>query len=134
MIKGVCKGEEEAHKSNKTKEIYYAIKKLTAKYNPRMQSVKGKDGKILTEEGEVKNRWKESYQEINNTDNPNNKDILDTIPVSTNLDKEPGIMRDEVERAIQQMKDAKAPGYDSITAEELKAAGENRHKPTIPCR
>lgn len=51
---------EEAHQSKKTKEVYSAIKKLTRKLNSRMQSVKGKDGKVLTEEEEVMTRCKET--------------------------------------------------------------------------
>ena len=89
-----------------------------------MQSVKGKDGKILTEEDDVKNRWKENYQELYNTENPCSIDTLNTIPVSINCEEEPRILREEVERAIKQLKVGKAPGYDSVTAEELKAAGE----------
>ena len=123
-IKDICKGVEEAQQSNKTREVYAAINKLTRKSNHKMQSVKGKDGKILTEEEDVKNRWKENYQELYNTENPCSTDTLNTIPVSINCEEEPGILREEVERAIKQLREGKAPGYDSVTAEELKAAGE----------
>ena len=40
-----------------------------------------------------------------------------------NSEEEPPILREEVAEAIEHFKDWKAPGYDSITAEELKAAG-----------
>ena len=89
-----------------------------------MQSVKAKDGNILTEEEDVINRWRESYQELYNIKNPYNIDILKSIPKCTNSDEEPCILREEVAKAIKQFKEGKAPGYDSITAEELKAPGD----------
>ena len=89
-----------------------------------MQSVKTKDGNILTEEEDVKNRWRESYQELYNIENPYNIDILKSIPKCSNPEEEPCILREEVAKAIKQFKKGKAPGYDSITAEELKAAGD----------
>ena len=110
-------------KKKKSREAYSAIKKLTKKSSSRIQSVKSKDGNILTEEEDVKNRWMESYQELYNTENPFSIDILNTIPKCTNSEEEPPILREEVAKAVEHFKDGKAPGYDSITAEELKAAG-----------
>ena len=44
---------------------------------------------------------------------------------STQFDEtEPVILRAEVEVALKHLKEGKAAGYDSISAEELKAAGE----------
>ena len=50
--------------------------------------------------------------------------MLKTIPKCTNSEEEPPILREEVAKAIKHFKDGKAPGYDSITAEELKTAGD----------
>ena len=68
--------------------------------------------------------WRESYQELYNTENPRNINILKSIPKCTNSEEEPCILREEVAKSIKQLKEVKAPGYDSITAEELKAAGD----------
>ena len=65
----------------------------------------------------------ESYQELYNTENPFSIDILNTIPKCTNSEEEPPVLREEIAKAIEHFKDGKAPGYDSITAEELKAPG-----------
>ena len=69
------------------------------------------------------NRWMESYQELYNTENPFSIDILLTIPKCTHSEEEPPILREEVAEAIEHFKDGKAPGYDSITVEKLKAVG-----------
>ena len=37
-----------------------------------MQTVKNKQGTVLTEAEDVKNRWKENYQELYNNQNPVN--------------------------------------------------------------
>lgn len=40
------------------------------------------------------------------------------------MEEEPGILQDEVISAVRKLTDGKAPGYDNVTAEELKATGE----------
>jgi len=44
------------------------------------------------------------------------------LPDNSDKDPVPGILREEVERAIHRLKPCKAPGIDNITAEEIKAA------------
>ena len=39
------------------------------------------------------------------------------------MDEEPDLLTEEISSAIRKLTDGKAPGYDNITAEELKAAG-----------
>ena len=53
-INDVRKDIDKSYQSQKSKEAYSAIKKLTKKPSTRMQSVKTKDGNILTEEEDVK--------------------------------------------------------------------------------
>ena len=47
-----------------------------------------------------------------------------TIPHMPGMDEEPPILREEVAKAIKEMAEGKAPGYDCVTGEELKASGE----------
>ena len=89
-----------------------------------MQTVKSKDGTVLTENNDVKNRWKENYHELYNIQNPVNETMADTIPHMPGMDEEPPILREEVAKAIKEMAEGKAPGYDCVTGEELKASGE----------
>ncbi|XP_072028136.1 uncharacterized protein [Amphiura filiformis] len=88
-----------------------------------MQTVKSKDGQILTESEEVKDRWKESFQELYNKKNPTDEELTQSVPQMPSCKIEPAILREEIESAVKKMSDGKAPGYDNITAEELKAAG-----------
>ena len=90
-----------------------------------MQTVKNKNGDVLTEMQEVKDRWKENYNELYNNPNPINVEMTETIPQMTCMDKEPDLLKEEISSAIRKLADGKAPGYDNVTGEELKATGNS---------
>ena len=123
-LKDLCSNVENAHQAAKTKEVYSTIKKIVNKTTTRMQTVKNKEGAVLTEAEEVKNRWKENYQELYNNQNPVNTEMANNIPQMPTCEDEPDILREEVASAIKKLTDGKAPGYDNVTAEELRASGE----------
>ena len=81
-----------------------------------------KGWKILTELEEVKTRWKENYELLYTKRNPADEETANSIPQMHNTDQE--IMREEIVSAINKMADGKSPGFDGMTAEEIKAAGE----------
>ena len=89
-----------------------------------MQSVKNKAGKILTEQEEVKTRWKENYQELYNEQNPVSEEAARSLPIIVTDGTEPSLLNEEVESAIKKLSDGKAPGFDTASAEEINAAGE----------
>ena len=123
-LKELCTKVENAHQATKAKEVYSTIKKITNKPTTRMQTVKSKDGTVLTELQDVKNRWKENYKELYNSQNPINQEMVDSIPQMPDCEEEPEILREEITSAIKKLTDGKAPGYDNVAGEELKAAGE----------
>ena len=73
---------------------------------------------------DVKKRWQENYEELYNKENSTNQEAVDEIPQMPNMEEDAEILREEVVGAIKKMTEGKAPGYDSVTAEELKASGE----------
>ena len=85
--------------------MYSTIKNLTGKTTVRMQTVKSKGGAILTENEDVKHRWKENYHELYNNQNPINEQATATIPQMPSMDEEPPIIRKEVASAIENMAD-----------------------------
>ena len=123
-MKELCANVDKAHQATKSKEVYATIKKITNKPTTRMQTVKSKEGEVLTGLQDVKNRWKENNEELYNNQNPVNKEMTDGIPQMPSYEEEPDILRGEVTAAIKKLTDNKAPGYDNTTAEELKATGE----------
>jgi hypothetical protein len=120
----LCVKVYKSHQAAKSKELYSAIKKITQKTTIRMQTVKSKDGQILTELNDVKDRWRENYEDLYNHQNSINEVFFSKIPQMPYMEEEPTIMRSEVTSAIKKLTEEKAPGFDCIAGEELKASGE----------
>ena len=115
-FRNVCKEVDDCHHAYKTRQVYQTIKTLTAK-----QTLRIKNGCVLTEDDKIKDRWKESYSDLYNMPGPSDtSSVLQDISEVSELD----IMRDEVELALKRLKEGKAAGDDGISAEELKATGE----------
>ena len=81
---------ETSCQATKSKAVYTTIKQITKKSNIRMQAVKSKDGEILTEMKDVKERWKESFEELYNHQNQTNGEAT-SIPQMASLDPVPDI-------------------------------------------
>ena len=79
-IKSLCAKVDKAHQAANSKEVYSTIKTITRKPTIKMQTIKGKDGKILTDLEEVKTRWKENYEELYNKRNPADEETVNSIP------------------------------------------------------
>ena len=83
--------------------------KKTCSY--KLNVLKDASGKILTEDIEIKARWKQycpnlyASQEDDHTDESSHND--DVI-------SEPEILRSEVEQAMKKLKSGKSPGADNI--------------------
>ena len=66
-------------------------------------------------------RWVEHYLELYSTENTITDEALDTIetlPVMTEIDTEP--TKDDLSKAIDSLKNGKAPGKDAIPSEVIK--------------
>src|SRR6218665_1599194 len=82
-----------------------------------MGSLKSRDGKVIGDEEGMKNRWREYSEELYSEDKRIEKEQTDT----TDFEMEPEVMEAEVEWAIKQLKDNKAPGQDGMPIELIKA-------------
>jgi len=123
-IMEICCNVENARMQNKTRAVYEGIRKVTGKHAPQVRTVKDQMGKILSEPGEVKARWREYFDKLYNDPNPVDEDYLDNFPEARNTDSIPTVGEDEVRAAVTRMKVKKAPGIDNITSEELVAASQ----------
>ena len=98
------------------------MKQLSGKFPADAPPVKGEDGTPLDDREQVKARWAGYFQDLLNCPPPQRRlrrigRIGDLLDLSENPPT-----RKEVERAIQKLKNNKAPGLDRIVAELIKLA------------
>ena len=83
--------------------------------------VKGKDGRLLTKEDKVKNRWREHFAEVLNRPVPEiTAEVKETNEVNDCINTG-AISKDEIRSALGNMKSGKAPAIDNLTADLLRA-------------
>ena len=110
---------EEAASRNDMKTLYSITQTLSGKFGKSERPVKDKHGKAIAGKEEQKNRWREHFEEILNRPSPANPP--DILPAEADLPVECGTpTKQEIKKAIRQMKSGKAPGPDNIPAEALK--------------
>ena len=108
------------------------INKLRKDFKPRLIICKGKNVDISTEKGDILNRWKDIFNEVlNSTDQDKGPSIMQDHKDTNEEDSSPTI--EEVEMAVQKLKNYKAPGTDNIPAELFKYGGKElaKHLRTI---
>ena len=98
--------------------MYRNIKQLTNKPTHRLNVLKDEDGNILTEEEEIKARWKQYCENLCASKEENTSEDND-LTSEHNVD-EPDILMCEMEQAIKRLRNGKSPGIDNIQAELLK--------------
>src|ERR1043165_900868 len=109
--------------------VYGKIKSLEKKKNMgRGNTIKDKDGRLLEDSGDIRKRWKEYVEELytGNTsiEEEMEKQEKEQEEAQTEDTIGPGVMKEEVLAAIEDMKNGKAEGIDNIPIEMLRNLGE----------
>jgi len=117
-----CREVESATGINTGKLFQTAIE-ICGAGTARLATVKNKEGKPLDNKAEIKQRWKQHYEELYNSGNPVDRTVLEELPVNNKQERMLNIMEGEIEAAIKNLKRKKAPGEDNITAEMIQAGG-----------
>ena len=110
-------------KCHNTRKAYALVKSLTTTKKPRVNVIEDKNGKLLTNNEEVIERWREYCHGLYN-----HTAVVDTSIIEEEMEKideedEPPIIRSEIEEAIKHLKSNKAPGIDNINGELIKEGG-----------
>ena len=84
---------------NNNKKAYQLVKDLTSSKQGRTTTIQDKNGKRLTEDRDILNRWTEYCSELYNHKAKGDPEVLKHPPV-TNIDSHP-ILREEVEVAVK---------------------------------
>ena len=83
--------------------------------------IKDGNGKILTNEEDIKKRWKDYYEKLMNHENEREKRTDTPAVHARSVSK---VSREEVQRAMNRMKTGKAVGLDDIPIEAWRSLGE----------
>lgn len=108
-------------KSNQ-KLFYKTIKSLRKGRTKKIDTIRNKDGLILTEGQQIMSRWKEYFEELLNRGAA--AEIEQDGKSQTAIGHNNKITIAELTESIKRLKTGKAPGHDKITAEMVKAMGE----------
>jgi Reverse transcriptase (RNA-dependent DNA polymerase) len=114
--------------------VYSKVRQLQKRKCKSGTEIKDKDGNLLKDEDQIRNRWKEYIEELYVEENvPSGIEMSDnTQQASNNADEQgPSILKEEIRRAIKEMKLRKAEGIDGIPAEFLKALGDKAKEELI---
>ena len=130
---------ERAVKTSKANEIWRVRSDNTKKSDPRM-AIQDKDGEVLTSKPAIMNRYEEYFKDLLKP-RPPDSEAVDQIEDATqqfNLNMktksydEDSINQpftiEELNTAINQLKNNKCPGNDGMSNEMLKACGESMRK------
>ena len=114
---------EEAAASGNMKQLYDITKKLTGKFGRTERPVKDKNGSVLVGADKQLSRWAEHFEELLNRPAPANAPDIPAAEEDLPIDcGKP--TREEIRKAIKQLKNGKAAGTDEIPAEALKVDPE----------
>ncbi|CAF0787582.1 unnamed protein product [Rotaria sp. Silwood1] len=126
----ICEEIESSIKLNDPANAFNIIRRLSGKMKRvENMAIKDKHGKLILNSTDQLERWREFFDELLNVSSSVDLQLIDQIKIQSIEKKEeerqnaqPTIP--EVRKALNQMKSRKAPGYDGITADLLKAGGE----------
>ncbi|CAH8471399.1 unnamed protein product [Schistosoma rodhaini] len=111
---------EKAAREGNMRQLYDTTKKLAGNYRQPERPVKNKEGKVINDIEEQRNRWVEHFKELLNRPAPLNPPNIEAAPTDLPIDIGPPTI-EEISMAIRQIKSGKAAGPDNIPAEALKA-------------
>ncbi|VDP83450.1 unnamed protein product, partial [Schistosoma curassoni] len=101
------------------RQLYDTTKKLAGNRRKPERPVKRKEGKVITNIEEQRNRWVEHFKELLNRPAPLNSPNIEAAPTDLPTDVSPPTI-EEISMAIRQIKSGKAVGpFDSVNRTTL---------------
>ena len=70
FVNSICEEVEQAQIEKKSRKVYEGIRKIKGTNTSVAQVIKDKNGRILTDPKEVKDRWTEHFRDLYNPINP----------------------------------------------------------------
>lgn len=119
---------EEKYRNKEIRNFYKGVKGIRTENKGTQRYVKDKEGELLGNPQEVKERWKEYFElELNISERLRGEESVEEegeLGGETQEEEIRGPEKEEIREIIHKMKNNKSPGENGITAENLKYGGE----------
>ena len=105
---------EENNRMGKTRDLFKKIRDTKGIFHAKMDTIKDRNGKDLTEAEEIKKRWREYTEELHKkgfNDRDNHNGVVTCL--------EPNILECEIKWALGSITTNKASGSDRIPDEQF---------------
>ena len=77
-----CKEVEGYNQQNNTRKLFQKVEEICGKHKVTATTIMDKSGKMLEGREEIKDRWKQHFEELYNISGPKNEEILQKIPAT----------------------------------------------------
>jgi len=105
----LCTKIEANYKAGRTRDLLKTIEEVTGAFNPSQLGIKDISGNSLTDNEDVKRRWKEYTENLYRRGKTMTTKFTETEYVQESL-----VLESEVRAALHELADGKAPGKDDI--------------------
>uniref|UniRef100_A0A8D8XZ49 Craniofacial development protein 2 n=1 Tax=Cacopsylla melanoneura TaxID=428564 RepID=A0A8D8XZ49_9HEMI len=123
-LKKKIKEIDQLSRENEQRKFYAAVNRMKKGFQPTVNACRDANGEMLTNDETVLKRWAQHFEELLNEDERIPTVRIEEEQITEEDDMENMPTRSEIQKAIQKMKNNRAPGNDNITAELLKYGGE----------
>jgi len=106
-IEEKCQELENNARAADTGKLFQMAKEICGSNITKLASIKNKEGRTLDDREEIKQRWKQHYEEMYNNGNPVDRTVLEELPIGNKQEQMMNILESEVESAIRNLKSKK---------------------------
>jgi hypothetical protein len=119
-IEDLATQAEEAARRRELSTVYQITRRLCNQKPTTSGPVRDKQGKLLTNEKDKEQRWKEHFEEVLNRPEPTTMADIKDPTSELNINTDPPT-QEEIESAVKTLKNGKSPGDDQLNPELFKA-------------